>query len=422
MKTKNGDEYSLGREMQIFEFKIHGEDEYTLHIEGKDQALAMKDVLDLFYHLDMIASDQYDRIMKHFMIKTVTYHPSLSNQKYMFSDENNYYPLTADQIYFDVETLNENETYNLLFVDNNPAMIDIHKENKQDNIMSEEQTIVYNNIRSKEAHEEEIEETFGPILFKDHTLFNKHIDAIANSISKLYEYNIELFHNERLYDMKSAENLKEADIQKSDMCFIAVRGKKNTFDILTFVCDLLDKSDIGEYTAFRFERKRTRGTLPVTDCLTFTKLNEAKYIVYKEQPYEIKNARYSAYLKKEVPDALIIVYARKLNKTSFESLELPLGLNDVMIVTDLSEEEMMEKYPCINEEPAKEEVKEYPSDVRLIIDNSCFGCYECVEACPEGAIEIDLFAFCIQHKCTGCGKCIDVCPIYAISLNKNYKG
>jgi Fe-S-cluster-containing dehydrogenase component len=55
--------------------------------------------------------------------------------------------------------------------------------------------------------------------------------------------------------------------------------------------------------------------------------------------------------------------------------------------------------------------------------NSCHHCDEpeCVEACPEEAIEKrdDGIVILNEEACIGCGLCIDACPYHAISLDSD---
>lgn len=49
--------------------------------------------------------------------------------------------------------------------------------------------------------------------------------------------------------------------------------------------------------------------------------------------------------------------------------------------------------------------------------DKCIGCYDCVQVCPNDAIEINNPAFINRNKCSSCFKCIEVCPSTALSLS-----
>jgi len=49
----------------------------------------------------------------------------------------------------------------------------------------------------------------------------------------------------------------------------------------------------------------------------------------------------------------------------------------------------------------------------------CTACGACLEACPEGAIEmVPGWRYFVGEKCTDCGKCVDVCPTSAIAMKR----
>ena len=58
--------------------------------------------------------------------------------------------------------------------------------------------------------------------------------------------------------------------------------------------------------------------------------------------------------------------------------------------------------------------------------NGCLGCGDCVEACPYGAMEMNLetgLPQVIEDKCVGCGACVKACPRAIIELrNKGPRG
>jgi Pyruvate/2-oxoacid:ferredoxin oxidoreductase delta subunit len=54
-----------------------------------------------------------------------------------------------------------------------------------------------------------------------------------------------------------------------------------------------------------------------------------------------------------------------------------------------------------------------------VIEDSCIGCWTCVEICPMNTIEIDeSIAKVDDSKCIGCGVCVHHCPEQAIELKR----
>ena len=56
----------------------------------------------------------------------------------------------------------------------------------------------------------------------------------------------------------------------------------------------------------------------------------------------------------------------------------------------------------------------------------CIGCGMCVDACPEGCIQLKkkkngMKAVIDYDYCKGCGLCAAVCPVKAISMNLDKK-
>lgn len=78
--------------------------------------------------------------------------------------------------------------------------------------------------------------------------------------------------------------------------------------------------------------------------------------------------------------------------------------------------------PCIEACPVEEPkpiVKDKQTGAVLILsDNGCIGCYECVRACPFGAIRIhpDGNQLVICDLCGGEPECVQWCPTSAISF------
>jgi ferredoxin len=53
------------------------------------------------------------------------------------------------------------------------------------------------------------------------------------------------------------------------------------------------------------------------------------------------------------------------------------------------------------------------------VAESCTLCNACVEACPHGALAIQVNELIFQpEKCTGCGDCVQICPEHAIALSE----
>lgn len=56
--------------------------------------------------------------------------------------------------------------------------------------------------------------------------------------------------------------------------------------------------------------------------------------------------------------------------------------------------------------------------MQLHIDiQSCVGCGCCLEACAQGALELDTVAVLIAEHCIACGACIEMCPTGALRLD-----
>jgi pyruvate formate lyase activating enzyme len=70
---------------------------------------------------------------------------------------------------------------------------------------------------------------------------------------------------------------------------------------------------------------------------------------------------------------------------------------------------------CHNPESwkAEREIAFYP--------DLCIKCGDCLDACPEGAIVMDLQGWIDRGKCNVCGKCADVCPATALrKIGRHY--
>ena len=66
----------------------------------------------------------------------------------------------------------------------------------------------------------------------------------------------------------------------------------------------------------------------------------------------------------------------------------------------------------------------------IINIEKCKGCELCMEACPEGALELSkqvnqkgyLYAVKVEDTCTGCTSCALVCPDGAITVYRKVEG
>ncbi len=66
----------------------------------------------------------------------------------------------------------------------------------------------------------------------------------------------------------------------------------------------------------------------------------------------------------------------------------------------------------------------------IINIEKCKGCELCMEACPEGALELSkhvnqkgyLYAVKVEDTCTGCTSCALVCPDGAITVYRKIEG
>jgi len=57
-------------------------------------------------------------------------------------------------------------------------------------------------------------------------------------------------------------------------------------------------------------------------------------------------------------------------------------------------------------------------------DDKCIGCGECVDICPNGALEMKdgLSTWAHPDLCEECGLCETVCPQEAITMNGEHNG
>jgi electron transport complex protein RnfB len=58
------------------------------------------------------------------------------------------------------------------------------------------------------------------------------------------------------------------------------------------------------------------------------------------------------------------------------------------------------------------------TQVALIREAECIGCFRCVKACPENAIlgASRFMHTVIRAQCTGCESCLEPCPVDCIDL------
>ena len=54
--------------------------------------------------------------------------------------------------------------------------------------------------------------------------------------------------------------------------------------------------------------------------------------------------------------------------------------------------------------------------IARIDPGECIGCGQCLEACPQDAIDLDSYAVVDPEFCVGCGICEETCPMDAISI------
>jgi 2-oxoglutarate ferredoxin oxidoreductase subunit delta len=51
-----------------------------------------------------------------------------------------------------------------------------------------------------------------------------------------------------------------------------------------------------------------------------------------------------------------------------------------------------------------------------VSDTYCKGCELCINACPQGVMELDMSRLTPKEGCTGCAVCALVCPDAAITV------
>jgi energy-converting hydrogenase A subunit Q len=117
---------------------------------------------------------------------------------------------------------------------------------------------------------------------------------------------------------------------------------------------------------------------------------------------------------------MIKIPTTKTDKKSYR----PLREVEVAYEIDTSKCEQCKDRPCLQSCPI-EAVREIPPDKSIEIDDRCFGCVLCREACPYDAIEMETtLAEPIRENvpninpklCRRCGACVDACRTGAIQL------
>lgn len=78
--------------------------------------------------------------------------------------------------------------------------------------------------------------------------------------------------------------------------------------------------------------------------------------------------------------------------------------------------------PCIKACPVDALSKNEQTNATLLNQEECIGCGICAEACPFGAIVLDLNEFpLICDLCNGSPKCAEICPVNAIKYENTNK-
>jgi len=102
----------------------------------------------------------------------------------------------------------------------------------------------------------------------------------------------------------------------------------------------------------------------------------------------------------------------------------PLREVEVAYEVDTSKCEQCIERPCLQVCPV-EAVHEIPPDKHVEIDDKCFGCVLCREACPYGAIKMEtILAEAVRENipyinpklCIRCGACVEACRTGAIEI------